>query len=166
MNIKYVVYVSASTGEIIRIIFPQAQIENEGLIDNGSTQVIHVTEENLPEGCDDLRYFMDNHLYNGTSFIYLGKKPNRHAKWDFSENKWRWSNSFLLEDIRRVRKVRLSGTDWTQATDAPLSEEQLQEVREYRQLLRDLPASLNMDEITTEEDVVWPTPPTFLQKTL
>ena len=55
----------------------------------------------------------------------------------------------------RVERSRLLGLcDWTQAVDVPLSDEQKQAWRVYRQSLRDL-----TQEYTAPEQVVWPTPP-------
>jgi hypothetical protein len=47
--------------------------------------------------------------------------------------------------LRHVRDVLIGLTDWTQATDSPLSEEQRQAWAAYRQSLRDLPESWSGD---------------------
>jgi len=49
-------------------------------------------------------------------------------------------------------------SDWTQAVDAPLSDEKKTEWRTYRQALRDIMASLPAD-LDDPENVVWPTEP-------
>jgi hypothetical protein len=43
--------------------------------------------------------------------------------------------------LRVSRASMLANSDWTQANDAPLTEEQKQSWRTYRQALRDLPAN-------------------------
>lgn len=45
-------------------------------------------------------------------------------------------------------------SDWTQLADAPLSEENVEAWRDYRQQLRDIPVSTS-----APENVVWPTAP-------
>lgn len=64
----------------------------------------------------------------------------------------------LIEDtfnmLRLTRNGRLSQSDWTQVPDAPLSVEQKEEWKVYRQALRDLPQN-TLDPF----DVAWPTPP-------
>lgn len=59
------------------------------------------------------------------------------------------------EGVRPKRNVLLAQSDWTQLPDAPLTNEQKQAWAEYRQALRDLPATF-----ATAEDVVYPEPPT------
>lgn len=55
--------------------------------------------------------------------------------------------------IRRDRNTLLAATDWTQMSDAPLSDGQKQEARRYRQALRDM---------TSATPPVFPTPPAWL----
>lgn len=45
----------------------------------------------------------------------------------------------LADAIRDKRNALLSGTDWTQTTDAPLAETEIERYRTYRQALRDIP---------------------------
>ena len=55
--------------------------------------------------------------------------------------------------IRSERDGKLFSCDWTQLDDVPLTAEQVQQWRTYRQALRD---------ITTQPDpfkITWPTPP-------
>jgi hypothetical protein len=58
---------------------------------------------------------------------------------------------------RMDRNSELTATDWTQVSDAPLTDSKKAEWRVYRQALRDLPAHTNWP-LLNEED--WPTPPT------
>ena len=59
--------------------------------------------------------------------------------------------------IRERRKLLLSGCDWTQTADSPLSAESKQAWADYRQALRDLPDE--QGGVNSIDDVVWPTPP-------
>lgn len=57
----------------------------------------------------------------------------------------------VQEKIRAKRDALLSQTDWTQMPDSPLTEEEKQNYRIYRQSLRDLPAkydTININEVT------------------
>lgn len=81
---------------------------------------------------------------------------------------WTWNNGWIkpepilptLEEvwyrIRADRNFELTRTDWTQISDAPLSDAKKLEFRNYRQSLRDLP-----NNITDPYNVVWPTEPTI-----
>ncbi len=42
-------------------------------------------------------------------------------------------------EVRAERSTRLVASDWTQAVDAPLTENEKARWREYRQRLRDIP---------------------------
>jgi hypothetical protein len=60
-------------------------------------------------------------------------------------------------EVRRLRNMMLTGTDWTQFIDSPLADEKKVEWSTYRQALRDLPSQYP-DE-TNIDNVVFPTPP-------
>jgi len=62
------------------------------------------------------------------------------------------------EWMRRRRDLLLTGSDWTQGADSPLSDAKKAEWQTYRQALRDLPASFS-GAITSKDDVTWPTRP-------
>lgn len=63
-------------------------------------------------------------------------------------------NAVLRDIIRIDRNALLAESDWTQAPDSPLSENQKQLWRTYRQALRDLPATT-----TDLSNPVWPAKP-------
>lgn len=67
------------------------------------------------------------------------------------------NETFLLwEEVRKNRNKLLSESDWTQLSDSPISADDLQECKVYRQSLRD---------ITEQEDprsLSWPTKPKVL----
>ena len=73
-NLKYIAYINPNTGKIVRLTVPQYKADPEGLDQDGHF-VVHVTSANLPENCDDLRYFMDNHWYNTEEheFLFVGQ---------------------------------------------------------------------------------------------
>ena len=56
--------------------------------------------------------------------------------------------------FRSMRTQRLSECDWVLVSDAPLSQDKIDEWKAYRQALRDLPS-------VTEDpkNPIWPTPP-------
>jgi hypothetical protein len=59
--------------------------------------------------------------------------------------------------VRRDRDFLLTGCDWTQSSDSPLTTEKKTEWATYRQALRDVPA--NNSSKTSFDDVVFPTEP-------
>ena len=58
-----------------------------------------------------------------------------------------------LSILREDRTKELAASDWTQVSDVPLSEEQKESWRTYRQALRDLPATVDI------RNPVWPNKP-------
>tara|TARA_Y100000389_G_C17242326_1_gene403766 strand:- start:50 stop:298 length:249 start_codon:yes stop_codon:yes gene_type:complete len=69
----------------------------------------------------------------------------------------------LKNFMREERDKRLLECDWTQTLDNKLSDDKKNEWMIYRQALRDLPATLNIDPsdtyVKTYNAVHWPTPP-------
>ena len=59
-----------------------------------------------------------------------------------------------VAEARRERLLRLIESDWTQAPDAPVTENERARWREYRQRLRDIP-----DQPGFPDDIVWPEEP-------
>ncbi len=77
------------------------------------------------------------------------------AKYDELEAK------FPMDELRMVRNIKLTETDWTQNPDVPSSTRD--KWLTYRQALRDFPSSanpkLNDEGYLDESSVTWPTPP-------
>jgi len=67
------------------------------------------------------------------------------------------ASSEMWLSVRTIRDGRLTMSDWTQATDSPLTAEQRSEWQMYRQALRDLPADYSY--ITSLEQVTFPDVP-------
>lgn len=63
-------------------------------------------------------------------------------------------NENKLRLIRQYRNELLTRCDWTQLPDAPLTDTERSAWADYRQALRDLPASVD-----DPDDVVWPEVP-------
>lgn len=62
----------------------------------------------------------------------------------------------IAEYIRSKRANLLRNSDWTQMQDSPLSEEQKAAWAVYRQALRDMP---DTQQVNSVEEIVWPTKP-------
>ena len=77
------------------------------------------------------------------------------AKYDELETK------FPMDELRMVRNIKLTETDWTQNPDVPSTTRD--KWLSYRQELRDLPASanpkLNDKGYLDESSITWPTKP-------
>jgi hypothetical protein len=62
-------------------------------------------------------------------------------------------NSSLLDGVRRTRNLLLDKSDWTQLSDNALSDAKRAEWASYRQQLRDITNTAELD------DIVWPIQP-------
>lgn len=69
------------------------------------------------------------------------------------------SEQILNENIRWKRDELLAKSDWTQGNDSPLSVEDKALWATYRQALRDLPESLDLDAIDYVNEIEWPLKP-------
>ena len=77
------------------------------------------------------------------------------AKYDELQTK------FPMDELRMVRNIKLTETDWSQLGDVPVGIKTTYE--SYRQALRDLPASanpkLNDKGYLNDSSITWPTKP-------
>jgi len=153
--IQYLVYVD-DYGDI-RMIKPAKGDNNpaEGIGADG------LNCRHLLEPLANAGLFMETNFWSTSASAWLTRiaRPNRHATW---EGRWVWDSELLIEDIRKERNKKLFQCDWAVVVDSPLSPEQREEAIAYRTLLRDLPLSLDMPTVSSVEEVVWPTAPTFL----
>tara|TARA_B100000902_G_scaffold361557_1_gene379111 strand:- start:267 stop:509 length:243 start_codon:yes stop_codon:yes gene_type:complete len=62
----------------------------------------------------------------------------------------------VMNYIRSWCRDVLQSTDWTQLPDSPLSAENKEKYRVFRQEVRDLPAKYNDD--TKLDEIEWPSP--------
>ena len=80
---------------------------------------------------------------------------------------WKYLNGEVVADeelmaaqVREKRTKLLRDTDWTQSLDAPISAESREELRLYRQALRDI-----TEQAGFPLDVTWPEPPAVIKDT-
>lgn len=84
-------------------------------------------------------------------------KPSARALFDFGLGQWteppftEEETALAWIELRRVRALLLSASDWTQAPDAPVDQDAW---AAYRQALRDLPANT-----ADPHNPIWPVPP-------
>lgn len=127
-----------------------------GLQDNG----YYVLYSEL-DGLDPVN-FMQQRYWDGTSLQARPPPPSPFCKWN--NGTWVVDEAYYIHQIRADRLTLLNKSDWTQLPDTPLTLEQKEEARVYRQALRDitLPIEQNPSVYINIEDAPWPIPPTFL----
>lgn len=157
MIIKFIAFVK-STGEINSL--QRAKGSNnllEGYDELYGATIVHVTSD-LPNPAE----FVETTVYNFDTqeWIPRPRRPNRLAEWNGTE--WTWDKEDLYGLVKIARNNLLSDCDWTVLPDTALTEEQQAEARTYRQALRDIRDTIDLDVLQAAEDVVWPTKPDFL----
>lgn len=69
-------------------------------------------------------------------------------------DKIEYTDDYLMSRVRTMRNFYLDWTDRQVVVDAPFTEDQLTQIKEYRQTLRDFPAN-----IADIKNVTWPSHP-------
>lgn len=98
-----------------------------------------------------------HYYWNGSNFAKIADAPDDFNKYDWSTHTWSLDSDALWEYVREERAHLLLMCDWTQVSDAPLSDSKKAEWATYRQALRNMPATYA--SATGIADVIWPTPP-------
>lgn len=97
----------------------------------------------------------DTYYFQNGSIIKKPNKPSTSCFWNDTTFSW-VENSQLKElEVKGTRNTLLSGSDWTQIPNNPLTAEQQAAWSNYRQELRDISSQSGYPF-----NVIWPTPPT------
>lgn len=102
-------------------------------------------EEDIPvEECIELTREEWQQGISGNYKVIDGKHTEVSLPNDFEETQ-------LYAQLRHDRNKLLSESDWTQLADAPLTAETKQDWADYRQQLRDLPDTVDINNIVYPE---------------
>lgn len=116
-----------------------------------------VSEEDLLFGGEKFPYGVQLDHLEGTAIETLILEALNAGTIPVSEYTGLTHDDFLASEIRVQRTSLLEDTDYLMQSDYPITEEQREQLREYRQALRD---------ITKQEgfpvEVVWPEKPSFI----
>ena len=157
MIIKFIAFVK-STGEISSL----QRAKGDGNLIEGYSEIHDATIVHVLLDITNPAEFIETSVYNFDTQQWdpRPRAPNRLAQWNGTA--WTWDKEDLYGLVKIARNNLLSDCDWAIMPDSPLSEEQLTEAREYRQALRDIRDTIDLDVLQAAEDVVWPTKPSFL----
>jgi len=145
-------YVNIESGEIQKIFEPSY---SDGYIDG---EIVDGLMQKVMPFDTDVYEFSEFKYWDSISGDWATRtsRPSSYHNWTSSG--WILNSDRLFEKIRDERNVLLKQSDWSQLPDAPLTEQQKTEWQTYRQALRNVP--LNNNNVTSLDEVVWPTPPT------
>lgn len=157
LTISYVVYIK-SNGEINNFDSYHAEYSPaEGTTSDGYT-IKHMTLAQVEALAKDTATFCEEVWLKNNTWTKRSARKNNFYLWNTGTEAWALNNTALLASIRTDRDSRLYASDWTQATDSPLSDSKKAEWVTHRQNLRDFMAGLPSD-IDDLDDVTWPVPP-------
>ena len=107
-----------------------------------------------------LEEFVNTHVWDDEldEWLTVDRRPNYHSFWDRSVTpaKWTWDIEVIKGEIRAQRDIKLLHTDWAMLPDAPLSAEKRQQYIDYRQALRDITDTVDLNVVDSADKVVWP----------
>ena len=139
-------------GEIFHFYHPASILDPEGDCKVGQTDAtrIHITEELADEGL-----WIRTHYWKDGAWKTREDADTLYNTW--KDESWVFDSAKFMEELRRLRNIKLFQSDWTQIGDNKLSMSKQGEWSTYRQALRDVPA--NNSSVTDMDKVSWPTEP-------
>jgi len=153
-TIRWIAHLDSS-GQIRNLFMSGSEIAQEGSTTSEGYTVKHVLSTDPDYPTDQ---FCDKFYWNGSSWVDRGLPPTRYYIWNTETVQWDVNTEAVLTLVRFERNSRLGLSDWTQAVDAPLTDEKKAEWRIYRQALRDIMTNIAAD-LDDPENVSWPTKP-------
>jgi len=99
---------------------------------------------------------LDYLIKSGYDYIEGIHNPNRFKVVDGKAVEIEKTEDEIAGITKTLRNAKLSASDWTQLSDASLSDDKKAEWKNYRQALRDLPTHAKWPNLESGD---WPTPP-------
>tara|TARA_R100000951_G_C2552746_1_gene153015 strand:- start:25 stop:513 length:489 start_codon:yes stop_codon:yes gene_type:complete len=160
--IRFIVTVLRETGEIYDINTPPGAIREdlqEGIISgtDPELEIFHIltgdtTFQELDSSQIKLRYYRKS-----DAWAFRGDPPSGNHDWNVNTSTWTLNSESFWSQIRRLRNLKLQGSDWTQLRDSDMSIEKRNEWQSYRAQLRSIPT--DFPAVTDINNITWPTPP-------
>lgn len=96
---------------------------------------------------------MSLYKFINNQYVKLSEQEEKEFLTEQEENTLRIEEN-LIEEMRKQRNLSLVETDWIILPDSPVSQQKQDEFKVYRQLLRDLP-----NTIEDINNIQWPIKP-------
>ncbi len=130
------------------LLYPDGNVPNANISENEEAIRIHDNSELANKINSALLYDFVFDDEGNVVDINITRTLEQYQQEKYSDT------DYLLSQIREQRNKLLTVCDWTQLPDSPLTDEQRELWRVYRQALRDLPETVDLN------NPVFPTPPT------
>lgn len=105
----------------------------------------------------DLTVTEDTHYIEGGEVIEKPQRPSAFHEWSMDTKEWILDQEKAWSAVRHQRDILIAATDWMVLPDAPFTESEIEEIKVYRQDLRD---------ITEQRDpgnIIWPEKPEVIK---
>lgn len=147
----YAVAIVNTEGHAESVYIPGGTFQDEGPweLDNTKT-VVHITTQ-----IEDIAEWSKVFYYKDGGWADRPPSPGEYYYW--KDEEWVFDSEHFWKLVREDRNVRLWKTDWTQISDNDLTDAKKAEWREYRSVLRIIPAQ--QSNAKTLKEIVWPTEP-------
>ena len=139
-------------GQVISVVSPGRDSDYYDGQDLGN----NLTAYEISSQLDQATFLHNNYRKNG-EWKTKPPRPGEYYFWNLEAENWIFDSNTPYSILREERDGRLFRSDWTQLSDAPLTESKKQEWSVYRQELRDLPQTY--PNLTSLEEVIWPQEP-------
>jgi len=96
----------------------------------------------------DLTVTEDTHYIDGGEVVQKPQRPSASHEWSMDTKEWILNPEKAWSAVRHQRDTLIAATDWMVLPDAPFTESEIVEIKEYRQALRDIteqPDPLNIE---------------------
>ena len=159
-RVKYIAIVHRVTGVVDTVqLAPGGNLPEEGIVP-GSDQLkvrYHIPETGW-ENINETQLFTE-YYRKDNAWVHRGAPTNKYYEWSTDTEAWVFNKPQFLKEVRLERDKRLFESDWTQVPDSPLEVSVREDWKAYRQLLRDIPATVE-SEVTSLDHLGWPATPT------
>lgn len=124
----------------------------EGVLDTNTGYTYREVDFEKDVGTTDSLWYYDS---SRSSWAARQPKPSKFHEW--KSKLWVFNEEDFWSSVRGDRNRLLSASDWTQVSDAPLTDSKKQEWLQYRQSLRDVPETNS--GVSDKDSINWPVPP-------
>lgn len=89
-------------------------------------------------GFRDISATEDTHYIDGGKVVQKPQRPSAFHEWSMDTKEWILNQEKAWSAVRHQRDILIAATDWMVLPDAPFTESEIVEIKEYRQALRDI----------------------------
>lgn len=105
----------------------------------------------------DQFYSPETHFIKDGVVVEKPQRPSASHEWSMDTKEWILNQEKAWSAVRHQRDILIAATDWMVLPDAPFTESEIVEIKEYRQALRDI------TEQSDPGNILWPERPEVIK---